>query len=82
MYCADRGRYEPTDNCTAGYYCNETSTVPDQHECQMGHFCPEGTGVPVPCPAGTFSSTTKNTKREDCQECEGKYRMNGANVVK
>lgn len=72
MYCADSGREEPTGNCTAGYYCNETSTVPDQYDCAMGYYCPQGTGVPFPCPAGTFSNTTKNTKKEDCQECIGK----------
>lgn len=79
MYCANSGLDEPTGNCTAGYYCNETSTVPDQYECPMGHYCPKGTGIPVPCPAGTFSDTTGNTKREDCQDCEGIKRSNVLN---
>lgn len=76
MYCADSGLDEPTANCTAGYYCNETSSVPDQFECPMGHFCREGTGVPAPCPAGTFANTTKNTELEDCQECQGNSIIN------
>lgn len=24
--------------------------------CPVGHYCPEGTGLPLPCPLGTFSN--------------------------
>ena len=71
MYCAYPGQEVPTGNCTAGYFCNDTATVPDQFVCPMGHYCPRGTGVPIPCPAGTFSNATKNTKSTDCQQCKG-----------
>ena len=59
----------PQGNCTASFYCNDSSTVPDQFDCPVGHFCPSGTGIPVPCPAGKFSGTPKNTRLEDCRDC-------------
>lgn len=59
----------PQGNCSAGYYCNDSSTVPDQFDCPVGHYCPSGTGIPVPCPAGKFSNTPKNTELRDCRDC-------------
>ena len=60
-----------TGNCTAGYYCNHTSSQPDQHMCPAGHYCPLGTDVPIGCPAGTYASTTFNTELGDCLNCTG-----------
>ena len=57
-----------------GYYCNHTSTQPDQYVCPAGHYCPTGTGVPNACPEGTFSSTEGNNDAGDCLNCtEGYY---------
>ena len=61
--------YLYTGNCSAGYYCNDTSDRPDQHDCPQGHYCPVGTAVPVPCPAGTMSSATKISDEAQCANC-------------
>ena len=82
MYCGTPGLAEPTGNCTEGYYCNHTSDVPDQHECPPGAYCPVGTGVPVLCPAGTWSSNNGNNELADCVNCTGgKYCQGDGNVV-
>ena len=57
--------------CSAGYYCNTTSVTPSQHACPLGHYCGEGTGVPTPCPAGSYSNTTNNDAQDDCVNCTG-----------
>ncbi len=63
-------------NCTAGFYCNNASTVPDQFVCPLGHFCPGGTGVPIGCPSGTFYNVTGNTAVDNCIVCTaGHYCM-------
>ena len=40
--------------CTAGYYCPTGSRNQESVECPPGHFCPEGSGLPQPCPPGTY----------------------------
>jgi len=82
MYCANPGLAEPTGNCTQGYYCNHTSSESDQHICPSGHYCPTGTGVPVPCMAGTWSSSYGNNAPADCVNCTGgQYCQGDGNVV-
>uniref|UniRef100_A0A3Q3IVN5 Uncharacterized protein n=1 Tax=Monopterus albus TaxID=43700 RepID=A0A3Q3IVN5_MONAL len=73
----------PTDNrtgslcppgiyCLQGkraFYCDWGSSRADQVMCPAGFFCPSGTPVPLPCPAGTFSSQTGNIHQENCTVC-------------
>lgn len=56
-------------DCFAGWYCNHTSEVPDQNICPRGSYCPSGTGVPLTCPAGTFSTNEGNNDLADCVDC-------------
>ena len=56
-------------NCTAGWYCNGTSSISIQLICPTGHYCPEGTTIPVPCPAGTFAALENNAAESDCLNC-------------
>jgi len=68
-YCAHAGLDSPTDNCTAGYYCNEKSTVANQNICPEGRYCPEGTATPQLCPPGTFASGIGSKVLSDCMNC-------------
>ncbi|XP_063692807.1 zonadhesin-like [Bolinopsis microptera] len=75
-YCPDtqQAEYNRDHDCEAGYYCDGGASTPTQHECPAGSFCETGSSVPEDCPTGTFSSTTKLTRTEDCTPCtEGKY---------
>lgn len=67
--------------CYEGYYCNHTSTVPDQYICPSGHYCPVGTGTPYSCPEGTFSSTEGNNHITDCLNCTAGYYCEGMNIL-
>ncbi|CAK8677709.1 unnamed protein product [Clavelina lepadiformis] len=69
MYCPDYEMHEPLADCSAGYFCVNGSAVSDQNECPPGYYCEAGTGVPSPCPDGTYSSTTKNLDVSYCQRC-------------
>ncbi|XP_047578782.1 neurogenic locus notch homolog protein 4-like isoform X2 [Lutra lutra] len=37
--------------------------------CPPGHFCPVGTGVPLPCPVGTFSDQMLLSMASECLSC-------------
>ncbi|XP_010632163.1 neurogenic locus notch homolog protein 4-like [Fukomys damarensis] len=37
--------------------------------CPVGHFCPVGTGMPLPCPVGTFSDRMFLSKASECLSC-------------
>lgn len=37
--------------------------------CPPGFFCPRGTGVPVPCPPGSYSSAPGLSSEDQCQPC-------------
>ncbi|XP_016120158.1 multiple epidermal growth factor-like domains protein 11 [Sinocyclocheilus grahami] len=41
--------------------------------CPPGHYCPTGIGSPLPCPAGTFSSSPGLSGAEQCQPCPPGY---------
>lgn len=61
-------------NCSEGFFCNTTSDTPTQYVCPQGHYCPIGTGVPIPCPAGTYTDQDMNNEVADCTSCTpGKY---------
>ncbi|CAH1797049.1 unnamed protein product [Owenia fusiformis] len=81
QYCDKVGLSQPTGNCSAGFYCNGTSDVPDQHECPEGHYCPVGSPLPVACPPGTYINSTHNDDETDCVNCTGgMYCMGSGNV--
>ena len=70
-----------TAQCDAGYYCSGgafISAPTDQVTgdiCPPGSYCPVGTGVPQPCPLGTFSSQSGNQAVSACEQCtSGEYR--------
>lgn len=44
--------------------------------CPPGYFCPAGTGYPLPCPLGTFSSSPGLNMVEKCQSCPPGYFCN------
>ncbi|XP_069004490.1 multiple epidermal growth factor-like domains protein 6, partial [Embiotoca jacksoni] len=60
-------------DCRAGFYCDWGSSKADQALCPAGFFCPSGTPVPMPCPAGTFSSETGKTHQSNCTTCNPGY---------
>jgi hypothetical protein len=63
-----------TYQCTQGYYCLEGSTSITQNICPVGHYCVAGSGVPTPCPRGTYSSATGLTNLASCVTCDvGSY---------
>jgi hypothetical protein len=41
--------------------------------CPAGHYCPKGSISPVPCPAGTNSSSQGLTSVKDCPACVQGY---------
>lgn len=55
--------------CVEGYYCPEGSTSNTSESCCPGHYCPEGTPVPLPCPTGTYSSSTNLSHFSQCLPC-------------
>ncbi|XP_034557340.1 zonadhesin [Notolabrus celidotus] len=59
--------------CWAGFYCSWGSIRADEVLCPAGFFCPGRTPFHVPCPAGTFSSSTGNTHQENCTTCTSGY---------
>ena len=56
--------------CPAGTYSERegrTSNI-DCHDCPKGHYCPAaGTATPMPCPPGTYQSSTRGTT---CNQCD------------
>lgn len=67
------------DPCPAGYFCNiANAPIIDftAHPCAAGHYCPNGTetSTSFPCPAGTYSATTRLESAANCTKCDpGKY---------
>ena len=84
FYCPENAQYQhicplgkkPNANndgciyCAAGSYCTIDSTSGTTESlCGSGHYCPVGSHMELPCPPGTFSSSTGNTARTDCNAC-------------
>ncbi|XP_041098352.1 SCO-spondin [Polyodon spathula] len=81
-----RGKYcqagSVSGSCFAGFYCDLGSSRPDQKICPWGFYCPNGTGVPVPCEAGTYSSSSGNSQATDCRLCpSGMFCQGDANTA-
>jgi hypothetical protein len=62
-YCNTTGLIEPQMNCSAGYYCPNSSAM---LTCPVGHFCPESSASPTLCPTGTFALSTGHTVCDSC----------------
>jgi hypothetical protein len=49
--------------CNAGMYCNGDY----EQACPPGTYCPTGRSVPVPCPGGTYSTSSMARTSSACQ---------------
>lgn len=65
---------------TTGHVCSLGSTEPSPVSqsygdvCPMGHICPQGSGLPIPCPAGSFLPEPGASSPTQCRRCPtGKY---------
>ncbi|XP_077985306.1 uncharacterized protein LOC144439946 [Glandiceps talaboti] len=82
-YCEAENITQPTDVCTAGYYCvlYASTPTPDPANvtggpCPQGTFCEAGSEWYTPCPKGTFGDRDKLPSEADCTDCyPGKYCM-------
>ncbi|XP_033646870.1 uncharacterized protein LOC117306372 isoform X1 [Asterias rubens] len=89
-YCGTPALQAPTAECYAGYYCTSGSSSPTPYDdmvdpdnnstftgndvCPIGYFCTNGTAYPEPCPPGTFSTNTRVTSVDGCEDCpRGRY---------
>ena len=81
MYCPGVMLLEPFAECREGYFCNISSSTPDQYTCLSGHYCPNGSAYPVPCPSGTFSPAEGNTQLNDCIACTAGMYCAGTGLV-
>lgn len=70
--------------CVAGTYCvDDYGYNKTPKTCSTGYYCPTGTGVQIPCPAGTYRGTTGGTSESSCTKCsEGTYSAGGASICK
>ncbi|XP_072885876.1 uncharacterized protein [Hemitrygon akajei] len=71
QYCNEMGAIAVSGPCQAGFFClkGSQSPAPTGDICPPGHYCPKAAAVPIPCPSGTFRSTTQGTSEEDCALC-------------
>ncbi|XP_051895659.1 neurogenic locus notch homolog protein 4-like [Pristis pectinata] len=75
QYCDEMGITAVSGPCRAGFFCLEGSKSPAPIAatfgdiCPSGHYCPKAAALPIPCPPGTFRSTTGGTSEEDCTLC-------------
>ena len=69
QYCNISGLIQPTEYCDEGYFCPQGSTNSTSFLCTTGHYCPSSSGSPVPCPAGTYSSSQGLTRASNCSLC-------------
>ncbi|XP_044928344.1 SCO-spondin isoform X2 [Mustela putorius furo] len=82
MFCSSEGLSQPSGLCHAAYYCTggAVSPTPLRHKveapgfsgndiCPPGFFCPRGTGFPVPCLPGFYSSAPGLASEDQCLPC-------------
>ena len=85
-YCAVSELDSPTDNCSAGYYCNLGSTTPNPlsssagDECPRGYYCPAGTPAAIPCDPGTFVDSKASKNKSFCKPCTAGKFCNGSGL--
>ncbi|XP_047578777.1 sushi, von Willebrand factor type A, EGF and pentraxin domain-containing protein 1-like [Lutra lutra] len=79
MFCSSEGLSQPSGLCHVAYYCTggAVSPTPLRHKveapglsgndiCPPGFFCPRGTGFPVPCLPGFYSSAPGLASEDQC----------------
>ncbi|XP_032352703.1 multiple epidermal growth factor-like domains protein 6 [Camelus ferus] len=83
MFCSSEGLSQPSGLCHSAHYCSggAVSPTPIKHKvveapglsgndiCPPGFFCPRGTGSPVPCLPGFYSSAPGLASGLQCQPC-------------
>ena len=69
-FCAG-GLSTVSGSCFEGYFCSgkDSTDKPATKTCTTGHYCPTGSGIPVPCDAGTFNPNTLSTSSAACGSC-------------
>ncbi|XP_075462630.1 uncharacterized protein LOC142498006 [Ascaphus truei] len=89
MFCRDWGASAPNGLCQAGFFCTAGSLVDNPIEnvndgfggaCPVGYFCPPGTGIPVPCPVGTYSDRLSLSMELQCTPCPPGYYCNSVSL--
>ena len=65
----ERDRCNP---CIAGSYQDDESAT-ECKPCDEGHYCPEGASAPLPCPGGTFSTSTSLSAEDQCTAADPGY---------
>ena len=68
-YCDTPGKFNYTALCDKQFYCPNGSSSAQEVECPAGRYCPEGSPLPLLCPRGTFSNTTRLSDVSQCTNC-------------
>nr|DBA16528.1 TPA: hypothetical protein GDO54_003912 [Pyxicephalus adspersus] len=55
--------------CPAGYHCPPGVESYESYPCLAGHYCPSSAKLPIPCPPGTYGSSTQGREATDCHPC-------------
>ena len=55
QYCEIQGLAAPTGDCSEGYFCNGSASIPNPVLCSKGYYCSQGTTSEIACAPGTFS---------------------------
>ncbi|XP_019605139.2 uncharacterized protein LOC109457001 [Rhinolophus sinicus] len=82
MFCSSEGLSQPSGLCHSAHYCTagavsptpikhkvEAPGLPENDICPPGFFCPRGTGIPVPCRPGFYSSAPGLASEDQCKPC-------------
>lgn len=59
----------PSKARTVFFFLHSQGNSTRSHLCPPGHFCPPGTGHPLPCPAGSLSTSQGLKGEEECPLC-------------
>ena len=63
------------------FYCELNSNRSDSIICPVGNYCPMGSGLPTPCPRGTYTNTLGLVHEDNCTACDsGMYCNDTGNV--
>jgi hypothetical protein len=77
--CTVEGLNAPDEECAAGYYCIEKAKSPNTvesksvEECGKGYYCDHISPIPLPCPPGTYSDSTRLESVDDCKPCPKRF---------
>ena len=63
------------------FYCELNSNRSDSIICPVGNYCPMSSGLPTPCPRGTYTNTLGLVHEDNCTACDsGMYCNDTGNV--